>query len=211
VLLLATGCASQQDLAMQQAVDEARDRNAIVGAAVFLLLTLAIRHVAFARAAERAARAAARGLRPPGPPAAARRAPAAWLVAAAVATELLCDLVLFLGGAIVGWTVGPTPYGDQTIENSLLFVLVMLLVLPTAAALVALAMVVQGVAARLPYVGTGTLVFLGVPHALLVVWAGSGLFSDAPDRWGALLPAALGLIGAGGFWYEAYARRRAVR
>ena len=204
-LLLATGCATEQEEALQEAVDAARDRNAVIGAAIGLLLTLAIRHVRYARAADRAARAQAAGHLP----AYRGRGPGPWRVAAAVATEVVCDLVLLAGGSVVGWLCGPKPYDDQPFDGEIAYAVVLVFGLPLLAALAALAMIVQGTAARLPEVGTGTLVFFGALHAALVAYGVSGLFTGSPSGWGALVPAALGLIGAGGCWYDAYARRRA--
>lgn len=206
--LLLTACASEQDARIQAEIDAARERNALAGAALALLVTLAVRHVVFATAEERAARRARRG-KPAKRFEVYSRPPGVWLVTSAVMTELLCGAVLIGGGAIVGWVVGPVPYDDQTLEGVVLFLLVVFLVFPTAALLTAVALLVQGVAARLPRVGTPTLVFLGLPHAGIVALGVSGLVNGEGDgRWGALVPVVLGLIGAGGFWAEAVQRRR---
>jgi hypothetical protein len=205
--LLLTACASEQDIRIQEQVTAARGRNAWAGAALALLVTLAVRHVVFATAEERAARRALRG-RPAKRFEVYSRPPGVWLVVSAVMTEVLCDAALLGGGAIVGWVVGPVPYADATFEGILLFFIVVVMV-PVAAAMASLALLVQGVAARLPRVGTPTLVFLGLPHAGIVALGVSGLVNGEGDgRWGALIPVVLGLVGAGGFWSEVVQRRR---
>jgi len=205
--LLLTACASEQDIRIQQEINAARERNAVAGAALALLVTLAVRHVVFATAEDRAARRARKG-KPAKRFEVYSRPPGSWLVTSAVLTEVLCDAVLVGGGAIVGWVVGPVPYADQTFEGILLFVVILFLVFPVAAALTAVALVVQGVAARLPRVGTPTLVFLGLPHAGVIALGVSGLLNGENEgRWWSLVPVALGLIGAGGFWSEVVQRR----
>jgi hypothetical protein len=212
LLLLGTGCSrTAEDEALQHAVDEARRRNAFAGAAVALLVTLALRHLIGWHSRWRARRRAARSGW--GGPALVRGPVPPWLVAAAVTTETAASGLLLGTGAIVGWALGPVPGTDPFVENQLLHLLVLLLIVPTAAVLAGVAMLVQTVAARLPDVGVPTLVLLGAPHALIAGYAVSGAVREhtAGSLTGGGLVATFALVGVVGFWGEAVRRVRARR
>lgn len=207
--LLLAGCETQtpEERAMQEAIDKARERNAWIGAALVMLLTLAVRHAIRATAAGRAARRVARGLPPPHA-ATYTRHPSRWLVVSAAVTEVITDLVLVGGGSLLGWALGPVPYSDQGMA-AIGFVVVVIFVVPVMLALVVVALLVQGVAARLPHVSTPALRFLALPHAGLIALGVNGLIDGETDgRWFALVPVVAGVLGGYGFLHEARIRRR---
>jgi hypothetical protein len=212
LLLLGAGCSrTAEDEALQHAVDEARRRNAFAGAAVALLVTLALRHLIGWHSRWRARRRAARSGW--GGPALVRGPVPPWLVAAAVTTEMAASGVLLGTGAVLGWALGPIPGQDRFFENQLLYLLVVFALLPISAVLAAVAIPVQTIAARLPDVGVPTLVLLGAPHAVIAAYAVSGAVREhtAGSFTGGGLVATFALVGVVGFWGEAVRRVRARR
>jgi hypothetical protein len=222
LLLLATACTAEKD-AQHRAVVQARERNAVAGAAVALLVTLVLRHLAGWHSRRRARRRAARvtptsasGLDRWGEPLPGWGAPPRgpvppWLAAAAVTTEVVASGVLLGAGALLGYAFGPVPGPDPYVFSDLLWLVVAVLIVPTAAVLAGIAILVQTVAARLPDVGLGTLLLLGAPHAALGGYALTGAFREhsAGSFTGGGLVVAFALVGVVGFWGEAARRVRA--
>jgi hypothetical protein len=212
LLLVPAACSrTEEDEALHRAVRDARERNAFAGAAIALLVTLVLRHLVGLLSRRRAARRDARSgwggplpVRGPVPP---------WLAAAAVTTETAASGLLLGTGAIVGWALGPVPGTDPFVENQLLHLVVLLLIVPAAAVLAGVAILVQAVAARLPDVGVPTLVLLGAPHALIAGYAVAGAVREhtAGSFTGGGLVATYALVGVFGFWGEAARRVRARR
>jgi hypothetical protein len=213
--LLLPGCAlSAVDAEQQAAIDRARERNTVAGAALALLVALVVRHAVRLVSARRRERRMARAPWTTPWATTARPPVAPWLVAAAVATEVFACGTLLGSGALLGFALGPVPGTDRNPLSGVVVALVVAFFVPVALGLVSLAIVVQGIAARLPDVGVPTLVILGVPHLAVAAAASSAVTEPHPNAfgWGVL---ALALLGLGGFWGEAAhqvaARRRRRR
>jgi hypothetical protein len=210
--VLLSGChlSAEPDRERLRALFLVRQRHAYVGAAVALLLTLALRHVADARDEH----GRGRYRRP-----VVGRMPGL-LVSAILASEVVGMLLVAAVGAFAGYALGATSIGLHALgfEQTRLVVTIGL-GLPVAALLLWIAVTLLRLTHTLPMVRTGTFVWAAIDHALVMTFGAAVAFGarGTVGGWrigGAMLMGA-GLVGlvsfSAGVGARAKAKRRARR
>lgn len=206
-LLLLTACEhTAEERAQRLLVARARERNAVVGAAVVVLLVVAAR---LALAAFAASRPRGPGWVPPRAP----RLPGV-LAAAALASEAVAMTIFALLGATVGYLAGPTPAPDVGLDG-LGIAFWALYAIPFGSIGLLVALLLIGLPHRLPNVATGTYVTAAAVH-LLAAFVALSAVGWASGGWAVLVAVggAEALVACGGFGWAAVVRlrlRRAAR